>query len=86
MATTAPDPYARLSLRYASTREGDAERLVRRAKKLWRRAGSDDGLEPWQKHRGMHWTTFSRLVQAGRAAQDRADAIVLAQLEGRLAA
>ena len=65
------------SLRYASTCEGDVDRLVRRARKLWRRAGSDDGTEPWQKPRGMHWTTFFQLVLAGRAAQDRADEIMM---------
>jgi hypothetical protein len=59
-------------LRYASQSEGDADRLQRKARKLWRRAGSEDGLEPWQKPKWMRWATFSRLVLEGRAADEAA--------------
>jgi hypothetical protein len=32
-------------------------------------------MEPWQKPKWMRWDTFSRLVLAGRAAQDGGDRI-----------
>jgi len=59
-------------LRYYSEREGQAEPLERRAKKFFKRAGSRDGSEPRQKPRWMRWNTFSRLVLAGRAADEEA--------------
>ena len=67
-------------LRYYSHRESRPDRLSRKAKKLWCRAGSPDGNEPWQKPKWMRWETFSRLVLAGRAAQEEADYIMLHQL------
>jgi hypothetical protein len=67
-------------LRYYSHRESRLDRLSRKAKKLWGRAGSRDGREHWQKPKWMRWATFSRLVLAGRAAQEEVDAIVLHQL------
>jgi len=41
-------------------------------KKFFKRAGSRDGSEPRQKPRWMRWNTFSRLVLAGRAADEEA--------------
>lgn len=64
-------------LRYYSHRESPQDRLARRARKLWRRAGSKDGCEPWVKPKWMRWATFSRLVLMGRAAQEHGDLIVL---------
>jgi hypothetical protein len=72
-------------LRYYSHRESREDRLCRRAKKLWTRAGSEDGSEPWQKPKWMRWETFSRLVLAGRAAQEAGDAIVLGKMGAGLA-
>ena len=72
-------------LRYYSHNEGRADRLSRRAKKLWRRAGSTDGCEPWRKPRWMRWLTFSRLVLEGREAMEAADWMVLAGLSAGLA-
>ena len=50
------------------------------AQKLWRRAGSKAGREPWVKPKWMRWATFSWLVLAGRAAQEAGDMIVLGHL------
>lgn len=72
-------------LRYYSHRESHPDRLSRKAKKLWRRAGGEDGCEPWQKPKWMRWATFSRLVLAGRAAQEEADRIILGRLGVQLA-
>jgi hypothetical protein len=72
-------------LRYYSHRESREDRLSRKARKLWRRAGSSDGGEPWQKPKWMRWGTFSRLVLAGRAAQEEADWIVIRKLGAGLA-
>jgi hypothetical protein len=72
-------------LRYAVERQTVTDRLHRRAQKLWTRAGSEDGSEPWQKPKWMRWDTFSRLVLAGREAQERGDAILLRRLGRALA-
>jgi hypothetical protein len=72
-------------LRYYSHRESREDRLCRKAKKLWCRAGSTDGTEPWQKPKWMRWATFSRLVLAGRSAQEAGDHIVGAKLGAGLA-
>jgi hypothetical protein len=72
-------------LRYRSHRESREDRLSRKASKLWRRAGSTDGCEPWQKPKWMRWETFSRLVLAGRVAAEEADYIVLRKLGAGLA-
>jgi hypothetical protein len=68
------------SLRYYSHRESVPDRLLRKSRKLFRRAGSKDGTEPWRKPRWMRWTTFSRLVIAGRDALDTADGVMLYRL------
>ena len=65
-------------LGYYSHNEGPADRLLRRARKCWRRAGSTDGSEPWRKPRWMRWDTFSRLVLEGRKASEAADWMMLA--------
>jgi hypothetical protein len=67
-------------LRYYSHTESRADRLLRKSRKLYRRAGSKDGTEPWQKPRWMRWQTFSRLVLAGRAAGEQADLLMCASL------
>jgi hypothetical protein len=72
-------------LRYYSQTESEADRLVRRARKCWRRAGSTDRTEPWQKPKWMRWATFSRLVLEGREAQERGDMIAMAGLGAGLA-
>jgi hypothetical protein len=72
-------------LRYYSHRESRPDRLCRKARKLWKRAGSDDGREPWEKPKWMRWETFSRLVLAGRAAQEEGDSIILGKLGAGLA-
>jgi hypothetical protein len=72
-------------LRYYSHNEGRTDRRLRRARKCWRLAGSTDGSEPWRKPRWMRWETFSRLVLAGRDAQDTADGMMLASLSAGLA-
>ena len=72
-------------VRYRSHRESREDRLSRKARKLWGRAGSKDGNEPWEKPKWMRWATFSRLVLAGRAAQEEADYIVLGKLGAGLA-
>jgi hypothetical protein len=72
-------------LRYYVHNESHPDRLHRRARKLYRRAGSRDGSEPWQKPKWMRWTTFSRLVPAGRDAEETADGMMLASLSAGLA-
>jgi hypothetical protein len=72
-------------LRYYSQRESPQDRLARKTRKLWRRAGSKDGCEPWVKPKWMRWATFSRFVLAGRAAQEAGDMIVLGHLGRGLA-
>ena len=72
-------------LRYRTQRERDPDRLLRKARKLWRRAGSTDGTEPYQKPKWMRWDTFSRLVLEGRKAQETGDRMVLAGLSRDLA-
>jgi hypothetical protein len=72
-------------LRYYVHRETRTDRLHRRAKKMWRRAGSEDGHEPWEKPKWMRWATFSRLVLAGREAQEAGDRIILGRLGRALA-
>jgi hypothetical protein len=72
-------------LRYYSHNEGPADRLLRRARKCWRRAGSTDGSEPWRKPRWMRWDTFSRLVLEGRKASEAADWMMLASLSAGIA-
>lgn len=67
-------------LRYYSHRESVPDRLLRKSRKLFRRAGSKDGTEPWQKPRWMRWETFSRLVVAGRDARETADGMVVYRL------
>lgn len=73
------------NLRYYVHNEGPAYRYARRAKKCFRRAGSRDGSEPWQKPKWMRWDTFSRLVLAGRDARDTRDGMILAGLTAGLA-
>jgi hypothetical protein len=72
-------------LRYYSHRESREDRCLRRARKSWRRARSTNGTEPWEKPRWMRWTTFSRLVLAGRSAQEEGDIIMLGKLGAGLA-
>jgi hypothetical protein len=73
-------------LRYHVHRESRPDRLIRKARKYRRRAGSVDGCEPWQKPKWMRWETFSRLVLAGRAAQEEGDMIMLGKLGAALVA
>jgi hypothetical protein len=42
-------------LRYYVHSESQPDRLSRHARKLYRRAGSRDGSEPWQKPKWMRW-------------------------------
>jgi hypothetical protein len=65
------------SLRYTSQRESGAYRMIRKARKLWRRAGSKDNLEPTEKPKWMRLRTFERLVEAGQDAMDRGDLLIL---------
>jgi hypothetical protein len=67
-------------LRYYSHTESREDRLLRKAKKLWHRAGNGDGTEPWQKPKWMRWATFSRLVLEGRAAQEAGDRIAFRKM------
>ncbi len=59
-------------LAYSSTREGAYERSRRRADELRRRIGCKPGLfsVPW-KPKGMHWSTYDRIV-AEIAAREHA--------------
>lgn len=53
------------NLAYDSQREKDYDRLARRADKIRERLGWEPGIlngSFWQKPKGMHWRTFSRLV------------------------
>jgi hypothetical protein len=72
-------------LRYYVHSESAPDRLTRRARKLYRRAGSSDGSEPWRKPKWMRWATFSRLVLAGRESSEAADWMMLAGLSAGLA-
>jgi hypothetical protein len=72
-------------LRYYVHNEAPAYRWARRARKCFKRAGSHDGTEPWQKPKWMRWDTFSRLVLAGRDARDIGDGMILAGLSAGLA-
>jgi hypothetical protein len=72
-------------LRYASQREREPDRLLRRARKRWRRAGSTDDHEPWKKPKWMRWNTFSRLVLEGREAQEQGDWLFLKGFSAGLA-
>jgi hypothetical protein len=72
-------------LRDGSQREREADRLLRRARKRWRRAGSTDDREPWQKPKWMRWNTFSRLVLEGWEAQEQGDWLILQGFSAGLA-
>ena len=72
-------------LRYYSHRESAPDRLHRKAGKLYRRAGSTDGAEPWRKPKWMRWDTFSRLVLEGRAAAEAGDRLIVAGLDKAIA-
>jgi hypothetical protein len=72
-------------LRYRSQREREMDRLLRKARKRYRRAGSKDGTEPWEKPKWMRWGTFSRLVLEGREAIERGDRLALYGLSAGLA-
>jgi hypothetical protein len=72
------------NLRYYSSNESPAYRALRRGRKFYRRVGSVDDLEPWQKPRWMRWPTFSRLVLAGRHYTNAADRMILAGMDKAL--
>jgi hypothetical protein len=56
-------------LRYTSQSETNSDRLLRRARKLYRRAGSSTGGSNYvYKPKGMHWRTFDRLMDAAEEA------------------
>ncbi len=63
-------------LAYESTRESEGDRARRKAERLKRRLG-DDGRErfwvPPDKPKGMHWRTYSRLVDEIAACEDAVD-------------
>ena len=59
-------------LRYASQSENQADRLLRRANKLYRRGGSTtNGTTFTPKPKGMHWRTFNRLMDEAEDAINR---------------
>jgi hypothetical protein len=61
------------------------DRLLRKARQRYRRAGSKDGTEPWEKPKWMRWATFSRLVLEGREAMECGDRLALYGLSVGLA-
>jgi hypothetical protein len=69
-------------LSYASQREGDDDRAARRANRIRKRLGWEAGIfnAPGIKPKGMHWSTFLRLV----AEHDHWVAIALMGLQRRL--
>jgi hypothetical protein len=64
-------------LPYASQQETYQGRMLRKARKIRQRLGASmnllEPIYPWQKPKGMHWTTFERLQQQ----EERAHAAVL---------
>src|SRR5262249_22135832 len=67
-------------LAYACQREGPAERLMRKARKLHRALGGQgDELEAPDKPKGMHWRTYERKLAAAQRA-DEAFALSLAPI------
>lgn len=59
-------------LRYTSQSESLADRLLRKAHKLYRRAGSStNGTTFTVKPKGMHWTTFDRLMDEAEGCLER---------------
>jgi hypothetical protein len=59
-------------LPYASQQETYQDRMMQKARKIRERVGASMNLfEPiWQKPKGMHWTTFERLLQLEECAND----------------
>jgi hypothetical protein len=57
-------------LAYSSQHEHHADRMMRKAQKIRRRLDGDETDSYWRKPKGMHWTTFDRLVQQARDAED----------------
>ncbi len=56
-------------LRHYSQAESRADRLLRKSRKLYHRAGSEDGGTTFiYKPKGLHWRTFDRLVDKAEAA------------------
>ena len=80
-----------LGLAYPSTRENEAERAERRARRIWRRLDPDGTRPPRRgmlglalsappKPRGMHWRTYDRLARRYRHAVEVAHAHHMAGL------
>lgn len=64
-----------LRLRYRSQALAPADRLERRAAKLYAKAGLEDDAGMIYKHKWMRWRTFNRLMDRANALADGADAL-----------
>jgi hypothetical protein len=68
-----------LRLRYQSQRLAPADRMQRRADRLYERAGTDYGATV-VKHKWMRWRTYNRLISRANALSIGADAGFLYRL------
>jgi hypothetical protein len=61
------------NLTYQSRNESEADRLLRKARKIRERLGADinNTVPIWQKPKGMHWKTFSRLALQAKQASTK---------------
>jgi hypothetical protein len=64
-------------LRYYSHRESQADRCLRRARKLYGRVGGQVDQSWYEKPRWMRWKTFDRILSAAHEAATRCDLLTL---------
>ena len=67
-------------VRYLSQRLGRADRPMLRAERIRRKLGSEDGLKEPAKPKGMHWSTYNRLLDQADELDDMGWAYVLGGL------
>jgi len=65
-------------LPYGSQREGYLDRLIRKARKIRKRLGSDS--EWYGKPKGMHWKTFDRLANEEQSIDEVINSAINARL------
>ena len=61
---------AALGLAYYSQRLGRSDRPMLQARRIRRKLGSEDGTDEPDKPKGMHWSTYNRLLDQADELDD----------------
>ena len=74
---------AALGLAYCSQRLGRSDRPMLRAPRIRRKLGSEDGMDEPDKPKGMHWSTYNRLLDQPDELDEMGWGYVVGGLVGR---